>query len=816
MLTQDKNKKHSSLPKYAVSGGFKLAPLSYIKEIYQETVKMKKPEILAPGSSAGAVYAALRAGCDAVYIGGKRFGARAFADNPGTDELVRLMDDVHMHGKKMYLTVNTILTEGEFPALYKYIKQMYENGVDAVIVQDMGVLRFIHNEFPDLPIHASTQMSVLKAEAVNILKGYGVTRVVPARELTLSEIGELDRGTDAEIEVFVHGALCCSMSGQCLMSSLIGGRSGNRGACAQPCRKKYSLNNNASEYFLSLKDLCALPYIPELVKNGVDSFKIEGRMKKPEYVACAAYMYRKYTDIYFEKGYDVYKNEVIHSEEYQRDYTSLMDIYNRGGFTDGYLIDKKVSDKIFASERPGHAGVRIGSMRGANIINIENEVFPHDVLEIRDNSGNAVHEHTLKEGLVRGTLRIHAGYNEGKIKSGYEVFRIRNNSLIDSMHDTFIPDMPPVRIKGKFYAAEGQKMSLTLEFADVRETGAAVYGSVCERASNRPASAEDIIKKIKVTGDSIFEWDNLEVIMEDGLFISAGELKSLRRGAFKMLYEETVKTFRRIGRCIEESDSAKNGSEYGIENGIVNGEKSDMSELIAECRTIEQFTVINNTAFVDTIYVHAEDFGKEELCELDRFLERTDKSVYIVLPRVARDGALERFRDCYDWRGLFASRKCLRGYVVNSLEELAYVKNIAAGPDRYTGIRTADNVYVRNRQAYECLRELGAEHVSLSVEMGDREYCNFEGMCADVLVYGRITAMVMLNRHGASGRLRDGYGNEYRVINHNNSEYTEILNYEVRDIIKDAGRYGGLSKRLRFTDEDAAEVLSVLRGCEDI
>ena len=231
---------------------------------------MKKPEILAPGSSAGAVYAAIRAGCDAVYIGGKRFGARAFADNPGTDELVRLMDEVHMHGKKMYLTVNTVLAEGEFPALYEYIKQVYEYGVDAVIVQDLGVLRFIHNEFPDLPIHASTQMSVLKAEAVNILKGYGVTRVVPARELTLSEIGELGKGTDAEIEVFVHGALCCSMSGQCLMSSLIGGRSGNRGACAQPCRKKYSLNNKKPEYYLSLKDLCALPYIPELIKSGVD------------------------------------------------------------------------------------------------------------------------------------------------------------------------------------------------------------------------------------------------------------------------------------------------------------------------------------------------------------------------------------------------------------------------------------------------------------------------------------------------------------------------------------------------------------------
>ncbi|MCI8308191.1 MAG: U32 family peptidase [Lachnospiraceae bacterium] len=759
---------------------------------------MDKPEILAPGSSAGAVYAALRAGCDAVYIGGKRFGARAFADNPETDELIRLMDDVHMHGKKMYLTVNTVLTEGEFPALYEYIKQVYKYGVDAVIVQDMGVLRFIHKEFPDLPIHASTQMSVLRAEAADILKGYGVTRVVPARELTLSEIGELDRGTDLEIEVFVHGALCCSMSGQCLLSSLIGGRSGNRGACAQPCRKKYTFNNQDSKYFLSLKDLCALPYIPELIQNGVDSFKIEGRMKKPEYVACAAYMYGKYTALYFEMGYDAYKNEVMRSEEYKRDYTALMDIYNRGGFTAGYLIDKKVSDEIFAYERPGHSGVRIGRMRTGRVITIEEDVYPHDVLEIRDDSGNAVHEHTIKDVPDGRTLRINTGYNAGKIQTGYEVFRIRNNFLIDSIHEQYIQSMPPIRVKGKFFAAAGKNMSLTLAFGDITAT---VYGSVCEKAANHPAVIDDVVKKIKVSGDSIYEWDNLAVIMEDGLFLSAGELKSLRRSAFKKLYEETVKSFRRCD-CIADS----------LKCGI----KGAVTELIAECRTNGQFAVIKDAACVDTIYIQVEDFGKEEMYALDELLGETDKPVYIVLPRVARSEALGRFRECYDWPGLFARRRCLKGYVVSSLEEISYVKKTASGSKRHICIRTADNMYVRNRQAYACMMELGAEHVSLSVEMADREYREFEGMCADVLIYGKVTAMVMLNHRGASGSLRDGYGNAYKVVCHNNSEYTEILNYEARDIIEDAGRYRGLSKRVRFTDEGAGKVRDVLKGCEII
>lgn len=769
---------------------------------------MKKPEILAPGGSAGAVYAAIRAGCDAVYVGGKRFGARAFADNPETEGLLLLMDDVHMHGKKMYLTVNTVLTEGEFPALYEYIKQVYENGVDAVIVQDVGVLRFIHNEFPDLPVHASTQMSVFKAEAADILKDYGVTRVVPARELTLSEIGELDRGTDAEIEVFVHGALCCSMSGQCLMSSLIGGRSGNRGVCAQPCRKKYSFNNNSPEYFLSLKDLCALPLIPELIQNGVDSFKIEGRMKKPEYVACAAYMYRKYTDIYFERGYDAYKNEVIHSKEYMWDYTALMDLYNRGGFTGGYLIDKKVSDEIFASGRSGHSGVRVGSVRGGSIIDIENEVYPHDVLEIRDDSGKAVHEHTLGEGLAEGKLRINAGYNAEKIKPGYEVYRIRNNSLIERINERFIPVMPNVLIKGRFFASEGRKMSLTLEFGDISVT---VYGGVCERASNHPAVKEDVVKKIKVTGDSIFEWDDLEVVMDDGLFIPAGELKALRRGAFKMLHGEAVKSFRRCNCRV--GGNMNNGSA-----ACADGENPgrSMTELIAECRTNEQFIVIKDTACVDTIYINAEDFGREEMRELDGLLDGTRKPVYIVLPRVARGVAPERFRGSYGWTDLFARRECLKGYVVSSLEEVGYVKDISEESKRHIRMRTADNMYVRNVQAYECFKELGAEHVSLSVEMGDGEYRHFEGLDADVLIYGRVTAMIMLNRYGASGSLRDGYGNEYKVVYHNNSGYTEILNYEVRNLIGCAGRYKGLSKRIRFTDESAGEVQKILGGCGNI
>ncbi len=231
-----------------------------------------------------------------------------------------------------------MFTQNDFKDFYRYMKLIYEAGADAVIVQDLGVMSFIHNEFPDLPIHASTQMNIMQAKGANLLKPYGVTRVVPARELSFAELRQMREHTDMEIEIFVQGALCFSCSGQCLMSSLIGGRSGNKGACAQPCRKMYRMESGKSAYYLSLKDLCTLNHIPELINLSVDSFKIEGRMKKkPEYVALTTHLYRKYVDMYYELGDSGYKKKIAESDELNRDIEMLKDIYNRGGFTCGYL-----------------------------------------------------------------------------------------------------------------------------------------------------------------------------------------------------------------------------------------------------------------------------------------------------------------------------------------------------------------------------------------------------------------------------------------------------------------------------------------------
>ena len=267
------------------------------------------PEILAPAGSMESLKAAVAAGCDAVYMGGSKFGARAYAQNPEEDEMVAAIRYCHLYGVKLYMTVNTLLKEQELQSLPTFLRPYYEAGLDAVIVQDMGVLRVIHQCFPDLDIHASTQMTLTSGMGVDDrLAAYGVTRIVPARELSLMELQQMRQQTKMELEVFVHGALCYCYSGQCLMSSMQGGRSGNRGRCAQPCRMQYDIDGS-KRYLLSPKELCALPLLGEMIEAGIDSFKIEGRMKTALYVATVARTYRMAIDDW-QKDPQYYKSRI--------------------------------------------------------------------------------------------------------------------------------------------------------------------------------------------------------------------------------------------------------------------------------------------------------------------------------------------------------------------------------------------------------------------------------------------------------------------------------------------------------------------------
>ena len=327
---------------------------------------MSKPELLAPVGDWDCLLAAVQNGADSVYFGATLFNARASAKNFDLDTLKKAIEYCKIRNINTFLTLNILIKNNEFKDAISLAKKAYEFGIDGIIVQDLGLATFLIKNFPDLPIHASTQMTVHNLEGVKELSSLGFKRVVLAREISIDEIKYICKNSDIEIETFIHGALCISYSGQCLFSSTIGGRSGNRGQCAGPCRLPYKLlcdnNSNKKEtvmdagYLLSPKDLCALEYLPELINAGVKCFKIEGRLKSPEYVATVTRIYRKYID------------KVFNNEDYiidENDVKDLLQIFNRGGFSAGHL-DSKPNKNLIFKERPNNIGLFLGNISKYN------------------------------------------------------------------------------------------------------------------------------------------------------------------------------------------------------------------------------------------------------------------------------------------------------------------------------------------------------------------------------------------------------------------------------------------------------------------
>lgn len=295
-------------------------------------MRNKDFELLAPAGSLEILKGVIESGADAVYVGGSMFGARAYANNFTEEELLEAIDFAHLRGVKVYLTVNTLIKNSEFSKLYDYLLVYYKRGLDAVIVQDLGVVKAIHEYFPSMELHTSTQMTVTGADGVRFLSQFGVTRVVMAREVSLAEMKRIHEETGMELEAFVHGALCYSYSGQCLFSSILGGRSGNRGRCAQPCRLPYTVEGKKDEYILSLKDMCGIKALDKLHDAGVYSLKIEGRMKQLEYACGVVKYYRSYID----------NKKPVSDADYDR----IKALGNRCGFTDRYYFDHNGSDMV--------------------------------------------------------------------------------------------------------------------------------------------------------------------------------------------------------------------------------------------------------------------------------------------------------------------------------------------------------------------------------------------------------------------------------------------------------------------------------------
>ena len=809
-----------------------------------------KVELLSPGGSMESIHAAVNAGADAVYAGGTRFGARAYAANPEKDELLEAIDFCHLHGVKLYMTVNTLLKQRELEEeLFTFLAPYYEAGVDAVLVQDLGVLQMIRTLFPGLPLHASTQMSVQSPAGAGLSAELGISRIVPARELSLTEIREIYDETGMEIECFIHGALCYSYSGQCLLSSLIGGRSGNRGRCAQPCRKRYlltdaagnllsvpgigsSVGRNRSDpgigswagrnpsnagagttdermrYLLNLKDIMGLDLIPELVEAGVASFKIEGRMKSELYTAGVTAIYRKYIDLYEEKGAASYRVE-------EADRQLLSDLFRKRGYSGGYYHVQNSPSMMAPDVKP----------------KAKPEPDP--------------------EGFVL-------------------------------LREQYLSAEKKEKIKGIFTLQKDREAILEVACAGQHVR---VIGPKAQEAKSRAVTKEEVTRQLQKTGDTPFAFEDLSIEMEDGLFIPMGALNVLRREALTRLQDVILAPYRRerasdFGEGANENGNDlvagngidENGNDLVAGNGIdENGNISvasngglletprkdvadqetnapGMTAFVSSPAQLEAVLDPEGGAAIGTVYLDSmtfldETFEAGQTRDAIRDHARKDPDAIRARIRKTISSIQESGKEAAIalppiWR-TYVQRRFFRVFTEEILQEadallLRCFDQLGTfgrgqGP-RVPRLVSDASIYAWNRRAVKELQKLGISRVTMPVELSGHELAavfaekTTSPMAFELSVYGWQTAMITAqclrkNTVGCDGTpslmfLQDETKARFPVRNRCGVCMNEICNSVPLDLTGLDGeiqRSGAMLRRLTFTIESAGQTTEVLQ-----
>ena len=817
-----------------------------------------KVEVLAPAGSFGSMQASFKAGADAVYMGGRRFGARAYAENPEDDDLLRAIDYAHLRGKRLYLTVNTLVKESELQDLYDYLRPLYVHGLDAVIVQDLGVLNMVTRCFPDLPVHISTQMSLTTGEAVKQF-GKNVTRVVPARELTIKEIEEFKKSAGLELEVFVHGALCYSYSGQCLLSSACGDRSGNRGRCAQPCRKMYDVSGAGKKYILSPKDICTLDRIPDLIEAGVDSFKIEGRMKSPVYACGVAEIYRKTVDLYYKLGREgYYKYIKEHNTEWESLKVRLADLFNRGGFSEGYAFEKTGS-KMMSIDRPNHEGVYVGEAvirNGFAELMLEQPVFQGDVLEIRSDIRKDWYSYTTPvEYCKNSTLRFKAfsgdteryrgsGKKEGRKPGGRDrfedikktegarvkVYRLRCEQLIGELTEKYIETKDYVTVNGNMYMTPGSELVLNVETSEENPLTEKCYsvtalGAEVSEAINAPLSEEAVVSKVARSGESDFEFGEFNVEITGRPFLAKSALGAIRRDAFVMLENEILADFRRDDLRIVPYEDYMQLNEAALK--VEESEEKSL-ETVAFTTEVEQYKACVSSVYADIITIDMDasvfEYFMSNSGDVINQIHEAGKKLFIRTNHIADKHNLLILKNIIDKYG-----DVIHGFYVRNLSAADVVKENAG--NNSVEIYADKNLYCANSEGSKWFTEHGFKGCTYPAEFTGKEIShiysetrkNAHELNFEICVYGR--EELMISRQCIKNSLgRCNHKPQWLQITSDDGQvypvYTDCTSCKTRvyaslplDLSEKADevRACGINKiRLEFTDETGEQTGKVL------
>lgn len=655
-------------------------------------------ENLAPAGNWDALGSAVAAGADAVYLGYAAYSARAGAGNFDEQQLRDAVRFAHLHHVRVHVTVNTLIKDGELAGVVDVLRLLSEIRVDAVLVQDLGVLRMARRCFPDLPIHASTQMAIHNATGVRFCRNQGMTRAVLARECSAAEIA-LAAKEGIEIEVFGHGAQCVAVSGECLFSSVVGGRSGNRGRCAQPCRLLYTYRGKTAAW-LSPRDVCMRDDLPELNKAGVASIKLEGRLKRPEYVATIANSYRNAIDA-MDNGHFRKADEA--------EMTGLRQIFSRGGFMRGYAMGAEDAGVIDPA-RVSHGGVKIGRVEFAagNMarVRLERSLDDGDGLQIRTAQGDAELIYA-GHGTEAGQIAVVRLRSDIRTKAGDEVYRLTSEKQLQWARSLMIPAIPADMM---VVAYPGKPLALTMTDG---ESSVTVTGDTAAPAQSRAMSEEDARRSLGKLSDTPFSLRTLTV-QTAGAFVPVSALNQLRREACQQLAEARIAAFTRKAGREEPADE------------LIYPDLPDAPSM-AIVRTREQADAMQGAA--DLLVWYPEDFRADAL---ESGLRTMPDGVWLQLPTVCEEKTLDEL-------DAFVQRNAgkLGGIVLGSVGQLGRTWNVPMG--------AGSGIPVMNRRAAQFLLEQGCRFVTASSELSGAELRTLMQNHPPVVVpaYGREQLMLL-------------------------------------------------------------------------
>ena len=703
-------------------------------------------ELLSPVGNFECLKAAVQNGADSVYFGGDIFSARAFAKNFSTRELKNVISYAKLRGVKTNLTLNTLIKNNEFSDALELAKSAYENGIDAIIVQDLGLAMKLIHTYPDLPIHGSTQMTVHNLNGALELQELGFKRVVLSRELSANEIAYICKNSDIEIECFIHGALCISYSGQCLFSSIIGGRSGNRGKCAGPCRLPFELledgKNINSGYLLSTRDLCGLDYLPFLIEAGVTCFKIEGRMKSPEYVATVTRIYRKYIDLACSG------NEYIVDE---KDRKELLQMFNRGMSSPGHLSNEPNTKLVF-KEKPNNMGLFLGIVQKYNpkkglitlklnepisigdTISLEKETGSYTVSELMKN------EHNITQTEIGQIVTI--GRMKGKISSGDKIFKLSSKSLNQQAQESYEKENKKIPLNCKVTIQRNKPISINVS----SNSSIPVYKNLNVNclldfapvdAKNKPLNKDTVIQQISKTASTPYIFENISVLLDDNVFLpKLSILNELRRVALSEVERYVLKKISRVSPKIELLNNKQ--SNYLFENSSINKDTS-ISLLLNILHKDWNYSAIKG---VSNVYIPLKYFTNKSYETILKTLSKKFH-IYIYMPTIVKGNYKNLF---YSNAKSAIEKYNVSGFVISNICNIKLLNTLFKDIKKDFDIIANYTFNVFNNNSIEELKNLNISRFTISPELDKStilELSKQNILPPELIVYGRTPLLNM-------------------------------------------------------------------------